>query len=415
MNSVLPVSVVVVSRGRPALLARCLTGLAQLFHPNYEVVVVADPAGCDAVRRIGWHERIKLISFDEANISKARNLGIAASGGEIIAFIDDDAVPEPTWLAHLTAPFSDPNVAQTGGLVLGRNGITLQWPVRAVNDLGQTRTLKMPGESPFVPSLKPAEAIKTEGTNMAVRQSVITAMGGFDPAFAFYLDETDVNRRLMGHATVIVPLAQVHHGFARSERRQANRGPSDLTQIGVSSAAFLRKHAPREQYNLGKDRVVSEQRKRLIGHMVLGTISPDDIRPLMDSLAQGFTMGEALDLAQPHAISASEPFKPFPTNAQGETTWHSGRPWSRRALAQKARGDVAAGQVTTVLRLSPSTLSHRVAFNPDGYWEQWGGLFGRSDRGQPRFRWTGFNRRVREEQERVGKVRNHWADRPISG
>ena len=46
------------------------------------------------------------IAFDEANISVARNLGIMAAASEIVGFIDDDAVPEPTWLTRLTAPFA---------------------------------------------------------------------------------------------------------------------------------------------------------------------------------------------------------------------------------------------------------------------------------------------------------------------
>ncbi|MCB2152739.1 MAG: glycosyltransferase, partial [Rhodobacteraceae bacterium] len=57
----------------------------------------------------------------------ARNLGLAAAAGEIVAFIDDDAVPEPRWLARLTAPFADPGIAAAGGFVVGRNGISFQW------------------------------------------------------------------------------------------------------------------------------------------------------------------------------------------------------------------------------------------------------------------------------------------------
>ena len=90
------VSVVIVSRGRPAALIRCLTGVSQLTYPVFEVIVVADPAGIDAASISTHADHLKLVPFDEANISKARNAGIAASAGEIVAFIDDDAVPEPT-------------------------------------------------------------------------------------------------------------------------------------------------------------------------------------------------------------------------------------------------------------------------------------------------------------------------------
>jgi len=72
----------------------------------------------------------------------------------------------------------------------------------------------------------------------------LVAIGGFDPAFRYFLDETDVNMRLAkaGHATAIVPLAEVHHGFAASRFRRDDRVPRDLSQIGASWTVFQRKH-----------------------------------------------------------------------------------------------------------------------------------------------------------------------------
>ncbi|WP_420014187.1 glycosyltransferase family 2 protein [Tateyamaria sp.] len=121
------VSVVVVSRDRPTALLRCLTGLNQLQYLNFEVVVVADPKGEAAVARSPFADLVKLVGFDRANISEARNLGISHAAGDVVAFIDDDAVPEPTWLTQLVAPARRPNVAAMGGYVRGRNGISFQW------------------------------------------------------------------------------------------------------------------------------------------------------------------------------------------------------------------------------------------------------------------------------------------------
>lgn len=73
-----PVSVVVVSRARPRWLARCLTGIARADHRPFEVVVVACPAGCEAVRAHPKADEIKLVAYDQDNISAARNRGIAA-------------------------------------------------------------------------------------------------------------------------------------------------------------------------------------------------------------------------------------------------------------------------------------------------------------------------------------------------
>ena len=120
------VSVVIVSRHRAPGLRRCLTGLAQLYYPNFEIVVVADPDGIAAARDWAGDRPVKLAAFDEPNISTARNLGIAQAAGDLVAFIDDDAAPEPTWLDHLCAPFQDPKVAASGGFVRGRNGKSRQ-------------------------------------------------------------------------------------------------------------------------------------------------------------------------------------------------------------------------------------------------------------------------------------------------
>ncbi|MEP5155405.1 glycosyltransferase family A protein, partial [Planktotalea sp.] len=87
------VSVIVVSRGRAADLPLCLTGISQLDYPEFEVVLVADKDGMEAARDLSFFEDLKCVAFEEANISAARNLGIAEAAGEIVAFIDDDAVP----------------------------------------------------------------------------------------------------------------------------------------------------------------------------------------------------------------------------------------------------------------------------------------------------------------------------------
>ena len=102
-----PVSVVVASHGRPAWLARCLTSLGQQDYRNFEIVVVSDQpdlTACGVPQEIA--EQVKLVHFTEPNICRARNLAVEAGAGQIIAFIDDDAVPEPDWLTELARGFS---------------------------------------------------------------------------------------------------------------------------------------------------------------------------------------------------------------------------------------------------------------------------------------------------------------------
>ena len=176
MSDALSVSVVVVSRDRPDALRRCLEAIAQLQYPTFEVVVVADQAGFAAAQAMPFADNLKIVSFDLANISQARNLGISHAAGEVIAFIDDDAVPEPSWLTFLTAPFAKDEVACVGGFVRGRNGISYQWRARSVDSRGATTPLDVSMTRATVFKPKGGRAIKTEGTNMAVRRDVLVAL-----------------------------------------------------------------------------------------------------------------------------------------------------------------------------------------------------------------------------------------------
>jgi O-antigen biosynthesis protein len=405
-----PVSVVIVSRGRPGLLLRCLTGVGQLCYPAFEVIVVADPAGVTTVKNAAWADRTKLVGFDEANISAARNAGIVQASGEIVAFIDDDAVPEPTWLDHLVAPFTDPGVAATGGFVIGRNGISLQWGARGVDVFGRKIALDHADDAPFEPVLPDGFVTKTEGTNFAVRRDTLATLGGFDPAFRFFLDETDFNMRLAadGGRTLLVPRAIVHHGFAASTRRAGDRAPTDLTEIGASSAVFLRKHAPDADMPGELARIKADQRRALLRYMVDGGLEPRDIARRLSELESGFGEGLQRPLAPlPKLAPPKAPFQPQPQPSAVRPSTHvAGRPWQRRRLNAQASAAVARGEIVTVFRFSPTALPHRVRFHEGGWWEQRGGLFGRAVRDGPSFRFQSFGTRVTREWQRVARLRH---------
>lgn len=402
----MPVSVIVVSRGRPESLARCLRGIEGLDHDRFEVVVVSDPAGLAAIRV--WHNRIKSHVFDEANISRARNIGISLAAGSLVAFIDDDAVPEPTWLARLVAPFADAEVGAAGGYVIGRHGIGLQWGASTADRLGRRLPLETDPVRPTIHRGNAMRAIKTEGTNMAFRRDLLKRIGGFDERFAFYLDETDVNLRLgaLGIATAIVPLAQVHHAFTESDRRRRDRVPRDLTQIGASLAVFLAKHGTDPAMRL--DEESAAQRSRLIRHMVAGRIEPRDVGRLMDTFRDGWIQGLSRAPSVVPFAPQPPPFvdfvaQPIPRRRHNVLT---GRPWQARSLRSRAAAFAAEGDTISVVILSPTALFHRIQFTGDGYWLQTGGLFGRSLRSDPLFRFWRFDDRVAREVERVRPFRD---------
>ncbi|RYH04159.1 glycosyltransferase [Salipiger sp. IMCC34102] len=404
-----PASVVVVSQGRAEMLERCLKGLAQIDHPDVEVVVVADAASTPAVARSGLGDVVKLVPCEVPNISAARNAGIAQASGEIVAFIDDDAVPEPRWLSHLTAPFADDDVQAAGGFVRGRNGIGFQWRGRMVFDDAETADLPIDGDAPVKLQGAKGRAVKTEGTNMAVRRDTLVALGGFDEAFAFYLDETDLNMRLAarGAVTALVPLAQVHHGYAASARRTGDRVPRTLFEIGASLAVFLRKHHGRAVKGAHR----AAQRRRLLRHMIAGRLMPGDVGRLLSTFDAGWNDGLSRSPRLAGDLGTVPDRLIFPTKVRPHEIVF-GRSFERKAAMERARAKVREGAVTTLYLWSFTALYHRVRFTKDGVWVQSGGQFGRAERSEPLFRVIPGGARVQAEALRVRALR---VPRPTPG
>ncbi len=415
--AVLPVSVVIVSRRRPAALDLCLTGVAQLDHPDFEVVVVTCPEGLATVEARADRKHIKLVAFDEANISVARNLGIAQAAGEIIAFIDDDAVPEPLWLQHLCAPFADPAVAASGGFVRGRNGISFQWRARSVTGDLRERPLDLDVPGPHLPTLPEGETVKLQGTNMAHRRGPLAAMGGFDPAYRFYLDETDLDLRhaAAGHRVVVTPLAEVHHGYAPSARRGADRTPRDLTEIGASIRCFLDRHCPMSRHGAAWARLREDQHRRLMRIMQRGPLGADDVLRLLRGLDRGWQQGAARAAKDPLPTigPALAPFRPYPGRPAAERVILAGRFWQRGALRRRAEQSASEGKIVTIYRFSPTALFHKQSFHEGGFWEQAGGLFGRSDRSGKLLQFCRFPTRVRQENSRLEGARGRLPALPF--
>jgi GT2 family glycosyltransferase len=391
---ILQTSVIIVSRHRPAALLRAIAALRQQDHANFELIVVADPAAI-----AGLAQDIKKIPFDEANISAARNLGLAVAAGDIVAFIDDDAVAEPTWITRLTAPFANADVMASTGFIRGRNGISWQWRACEVDHLGQDHPfdvthLTLRGPTPRV--------VKTQGTNCAFRTDALRAIGGFDPAYRFYLDEADVNLR-MACLTAIVPMAEVHHGYLASARRRPDRLPLTLFDIAASTAVFLRRHAPDD---ISPARLIAHQTQRLAAWQKAGKMTQSHADELLASLTLGWQNGLAQDLRGPTVLARRVvDFLPLGGIGPRAGVVFAGRIWSHTSLRKQAETAVLQGQIATVICLSPTIRAHRVEFDPAGFWLQQGGIWGRTDRSAPRIIWGRFSRRIAQEIARIKSVR----------
>ena len=202
------VSVVVCSHNGEATIAECLDGIANLRYSNYETIVV-DDGSTDATAVIAAEYDCRLISVEAGGLAAARNTGIDAAAGEIVAFIDDDATPDPDWLTFLAHKFLTTDDAGIGGPNLG---VPDDGPVaRCVTNApgGPTHVLVSDREAEHIP-----------GCNMAFRRQALIDVGGFDPRFRAAGDDVDICWRLRdaGLGLGFSPSALVWHHRRRSVR-----------------------------------------------------------------------------------------------------------------------------------------------------------------------------------------------------
>jgi glycosyltransferase involved in cell wall biosynthesis len=219
------VSVVVVTRDRPALLAQTLEALAKQTWDVREVIVVdnggglEDPDGARLVPAVGM------------SLGAARQAGVEAARGAIIAFTDDDCLPDPAWIEEMVAAFQrDRWLLGVQGRTLAQDGPLDAHAVRIerLNPLFQT-------------------------CNIAYRREAIERAGGFDPDFTGWFEDTDLGARIQGSgpiaftgSAVVVHQAVPRRTLSRDawrrliadECRLAARQPDFYRRVRGPSPAF---------------------------------------------------------------------------------------------------------------------------------------------------------------------------------
>jgi O-antigen biosynthesis protein len=230
------ISVIVCTYNGSRTLRQCLEGLQKLNYPNYEVIVVND-GSTDHSSVIALDFKVRLISTENRGLSSARNTGLEAATGEFVVYIDDDAYPDPDWLAYVALSFKrfdyaavgGPNVAPVG------DGMVAECVVNA------------PG-GPVQVLLNDREAEHIPGCNMAFRKECLTKIGGFDPEFRVAGDDVDVCWRIlqMGWKIGFSPGALVWHhrrnslsaywrqqrGYGKAEALLERKWPEKYNSVG---------------------------------------------------------------------------------------------------------------------------------------------------------------------------------------
>lgn len=399
-------SVIVASRDRPKSLLRTLRAIRQLDYPDFEVLVVGDRLAGTALDAEGW-DWVTFVQFDDANLSAARNVGALAAGGDVLAFIDDDAVPEPLWLYHHNSALRETDAAASVGFVRGPDGIRFQSRFQTIDTYAGTHDEKSFGDSPFLPDLSAELAVKLIGTNMAVRKEVLLGIGGFDPAYRYYLEDSDLSIRLRkaGHRAVVTPLAEVHHALAASPRRTGWRVPRTLFDIGRSTAIYLRRHSAGDVDELF-ERARTQERRKAVRQMVRGALEPGDVARLMQTFVAGWEEGVSRDLAGlSPLIGKPTAFRRVPPLKGGHEVLTSRLTGRRAALRDAEQVTLLGDGRVSVFSFSLTSWPQSVRYTEHGVWLHSGGQFRDAGATGRRFRWCRFASRADEEITRVAKRR----------
>jgi glycosyltransferase involved in cell wall biosynthesis len=194
-------SVVVPAYNAASTLGECLESIRALNYPNYETIVI-DDGSTDSTSQIAAQEGVLKIRIEHRGLGAARNAGVEAASGEIIAFIDADARADRDWLYHLVETTTRCDAAAASGPNFAPPPASARAAAMAAAP-GLPREVRAGDD----------RLAQLCGCNMAIRKTALFKIGGFDPAFTAAGDDVDLSWRLTasGETLVHAPGAVVIH------------------------------------------------------------------------------------------------------------------------------------------------------------------------------------------------------------
>jgi O-antigen biosynthesis protein len=259
-------SVVVATCADVEATLRCVDSILGSETGPFEVVVVENRPTRSATRcaleaRFGSDQPVRYVEEPRPGLASARNAGLRAALGDLIAFTDDDVVVDPRWVRSLREAFAaQPEVGCVTGLILP---LELETPTQLlVERFASYAKGFLPrkyalGRPPVDQPLFPYTAgYFGSGANVAFRAEVIRELNGFDPALGTGTsarggEDLDIFVRILqsGHSLAYEPRAMVWHRHPADDRRLRLRAFDYGTALGAT---------------LTKQLVVGPRRRRIL-------------------------------------------------------------------------------------------------------------------------------------------------------
>jgi glycosyltransferase involved in cell wall biosynthesis len=233
------VSVVICAYNAERTMEECLESLTRLRYPNFEIIIVDDGSTDRTKEMAERYPQFRLISHENRGLSVARNEGILAATGEIVAFTDSDCAIDPDWITFLVHRLLSENFAAVGGPNLPPAEDHWIPEVVARSPGGPTHVLLTDFEAEHIP-----------GCNMAFWRERLLEVGLFDPVYRAAGDDVDICWRLQNagykigfaasalvwhrrRATVAAYLGQ-QRGYGRAESLLYFKHPYRFNFLGNS-------------------------------------------------------------------------------------------------------------------------------------------------------------------------------------
>jgi hypothetical protein len=322
-------SVIINTDNRAKSLALTLEALRHLDHPSFEVIVVRGPTpdATDEVLR-SYTGAVKVGHCPALNLSQSRNIGVAMASGEIVAFIDDDAYPDPQWLNRLDEAYDDPEIVGAGGPVWDWSGARLQVLYSLSDRLGQVWIQNEFGADLSFLLARPDTSVFTYpiGTNSSFLRHRVIEIGGFDEQFEYGWDEVDLCHRFIekGWVVRVIEDGFVYHKSLPSAIRGENRATHNMRVLLKNKAYYTYKHGwgvvPLSEIAASLTEYAQHYRDEIARNVEKRLLTEADLEQYERDVAAGFDIGYAAwreggDLRRPPAWFADreQPFVAFPT------------------------------------------------------------------------------------------------------
>ena len=237
-----PISILLCTHERPEDLRYCLPALTPLAEQGHEVIVVDNAPRTHDTAELAAQYSFRYVCEPKPGLNHARNCGLRAASHPVVAYIDDNTMPDPAWAIAIALAFTSPEVGCVTGLIMPWE---LATPAQEQFEAYCAHRRTFSRKVYTLAQLRPAAAsVAGLGANMAFRRDLLLRLGGFDPRLDSGTPtcsggDTDMFARVLAAGAHIVyePGALVWHRHRRTESQLQ----SCLFGYGVGWHSFLTK------------------------------------------------------------------------------------------------------------------------------------------------------------------------------